>query len=305
MSKKNYKAGDTSGIYKITCIANQKSYIGQAYQVWDRLGKHNSMLKNHKHPNKHMQSAADKYGIETFEWSIYELCSREELNQKEEAAIALIGRTSLFNFTDGGEGQKGFTHELTAIEKDGIAKKAQWDSGLYDDPSMEIQRINVFSGTITNYTRAGLVKEDGFTENSVMSCLYKCKQTHKGFFWKRATDQATDQATYQELLSKLSKLGLQQAKSYRSFALKLDNLPIEDESTNPKPSNAWMRPTSKPIERIDLVTGEVKEYASIADAVQDGFERSSIDKALKGQIQTYRGNNWQLLPKETQIVVQA
>jgi group I intron endonuclease len=115
---RRYNKHDASGIYIITCTANNKSYIGQAYHVWDRLvNKHRYMLVKNKHPNKHMQASFNKYGMDTFEWSIYKACTIDKLNDEEMMAIAALGRENLFNFTDGGSGMKRFTHSKESKQK--------------------------------------------------------------------------------------------------------------------------------------------------------------------------------------------
>jgi len=61
-----------SAIYKITNVVNNKCYIGSAVDVYTRLAVHKSGLKYGKQPNKHLQSAHDKYGAENFRFEILE-----------------------------------------------------------------------------------------------------------------------------------------------------------------------------------------------------------------------------------------
>jgi len=53
-------------IYKITCLSNNKCYIGSASYYDKRIGTHVNLLRRNKHKNKHLQYAWDKYGEENF-----------------------------------------------------------------------------------------------------------------------------------------------------------------------------------------------------------------------------------------------
>ena len=73
-----------SGIYKITNLATNKSYIGSAVDTNYRRQSHFSNLKCNKHCNIHLQRAYDKYGLENFKFEIIELCPVEKLIEREQ-----------------------------------------------------------------------------------------------------------------------------------------------------------------------------------------------------------------------------
>lgn len=50
------------GIYKITNKINNKIYIGQSWNINDRIRKH----KSAECQNKHLKASIDKYGLENF-----------------------------------------------------------------------------------------------------------------------------------------------------------------------------------------------------------------------------------------------
>jgi len=72
-----------SGIYIITCLINNKHYIGRAKNWRDRLTTHKGFLIRNKHANSHLQNAVNLYGIDNFSFSILEefpesdLCAME------------------------------------------------------------------------------------------------------------------------------------------------------------------------------------------------------------------------------------
>jgi len=50
------------GIYKITCTANKRIYIGSAVNLLKRKRDHFNTLRRNNHCNLHMQRAWNKYG---------------------------------------------------------------------------------------------------------------------------------------------------------------------------------------------------------------------------------------------------
>ena len=60
------------GIYKITCTANGKFYIGSSVNLRRRRYWHFHELQTNIHANKHLQSAYNKYGSKAFIFEIIE-----------------------------------------------------------------------------------------------------------------------------------------------------------------------------------------------------------------------------------------
>ena len=73
----------TSGIYEIRNVVNNKRYIGQSQNMYVRISKHRICLRSNSHSNKHLQSAWNQYGENSFKCSVLEYCSNEQLNEKE------------------------------------------------------------------------------------------------------------------------------------------------------------------------------------------------------------------------------
>lgn len=55
-----------SGIYCILNIQNNKKYIGSSINIWQRLQKHFSLLRNNKHENIILQNSFNKNGEDSF-----------------------------------------------------------------------------------------------------------------------------------------------------------------------------------------------------------------------------------------------
>ena len=96
-----------SGIYKITNITNNHSYIGQSKNIYNRFNSHH--ICDYQNPNNcqynsKIYQAFRKYGLQNFDIQILELCSEEELDKKE---IQYIKEYDSFkngyNMTEGGQ----------------------------------------------------------------------------------------------------------------------------------------------------------------------------------------------------------
>lgn len=71
------------GIYKIENKANGKVYIGQSIDIDNRWKNHRCELRRNAHYNDHLQRAWNKYGEDSFVFSIIEECVETELDEKE------------------------------------------------------------------------------------------------------------------------------------------------------------------------------------------------------------------------------
>ena len=63
----------TSGIYLITCTANDLIYVGSSKDLRYRKSYHFSTLRGNCHHNQHLQNAWNKYGEEAFTFEVLEL----------------------------------------------------------------------------------------------------------------------------------------------------------------------------------------------------------------------------------------
>ena len=76
-------SGIHTGIYKLTNLKNQKTYIGQATNISDRWKEHIKCGLGIDTPSNILYSAMLAEGVENFTFEIVEKCPREELNEKE------------------------------------------------------------------------------------------------------------------------------------------------------------------------------------------------------------------------------
>ena len=73
-----------TGIYKIINTQSGKFYIGSSYNILRRFSQHINDLKNNTHSNNHLQLSFNKYGIQSFSFSILEECDSRILLEREQ-----------------------------------------------------------------------------------------------------------------------------------------------------------------------------------------------------------------------------
>ena len=69
----------SSGVYRIQNIIEDKNYIGKSWNIEKRWKQHIATLKSNKHINSKLQSAFNKYGLDSFEFTILEETDKPEL----------------------------------------------------------------------------------------------------------------------------------------------------------------------------------------------------------------------------------
>lgn len=79
-------------VYKITCLKNNRVYIGQTAQYDKRIKIHKRRLSNGKHESEELQKDYNRFGVNNFVFEILEECdSREQLLQRETFWIDYYG----------------------------------------------------------------------------------------------------------------------------------------------------------------------------------------------------------------------
>lgn len=73
-----------SGIYKIFNRITEKLYIGSAVNIQLRWIRHRSDLRYNRHQNPYLQASWNLHGEVAFEFSIIELCSKENIVEREQ-----------------------------------------------------------------------------------------------------------------------------------------------------------------------------------------------------------------------------
>lgn len=89
------------GIYKIHCKGNGKIYIGSSVNIEHRWKVHLRKLRKGNHVNPHLQSSYNKYGEDSFSFSVLEAlpdgCSSHEIRDKEQHYLDSMNWSESFN----------------------------------------------------------------------------------------------------------------------------------------------------------------------------------------------------------------
>lgn len=78
------------GLYKITCTANQKQYIGESSNVLSRLGRHTDFLQKNQSDCAEMQKDLNKYSKKNFIFTALEVDSKygnKDLRKQRETVL--------------------------------------------------------------------------------------------------------------------------------------------------------------------------------------------------------------------------
>lgn len=106
---------ELKGVYSIRNIVNNKQYIGSTTMSFiKRLQHHVNRLKNNKHKNSHLQHAWNKYGEDSFEFKVLEICDKETCLTQEQYYINYYINNS-YNINRNASGTPNMSKEV--IEK--------------------------------------------------------------------------------------------------------------------------------------------------------------------------------------------
>ena len=86
-----------SCIYKITCDAEGRSYVGKTQNVGGRWWSHLGMLSANAHPNTELQRVYNQYGADSLSFSILDSVPVDDLSRAEAYWIEKYGLDNLYN----------------------------------------------------------------------------------------------------------------------------------------------------------------------------------------------------------------
>ena len=111
-----------NGIYIIHNTVSNKSYIGFSIEMEKRWQQHRANLRNNHHDNPLLQNAWNKYGEESFEFSIIE--ETTELADREIYWISELNTYETgYNLTEGGDDPP----DVTGIKRSAETRKLMGD----------------------------------------------------------------------------------------------------------------------------------------------------------------------------------
>lgn len=180
------------GIYLIENKKNKKIYVGQSSCLPQRFNEHKYKLRKNKHGNSHLQAAWNKYGEESFEFSILLLCPLERLNINEQTAKDYFEKTVgvynqgiiVENPNRGRICSKETRLKLSLLSK---GKKLKLETIIkYRNTSKNkpVERIDLTTGEIKKYISQQAAGRDGFISGHVSACCRGERELHMGYYWR-------------------------------------------------------------------------------------------------------------------------
>ena len=104
-----------TGIYKISNNTNSKIYIGSSININRRWNSHKNALLKNKHKNILLQNHVNKYGIENIVFEIIEICSKDNLINREQFYIDLL--KPIFNICKIAGNTLGYRYSIEQKDK--------------------------------------------------------------------------------------------------------------------------------------------------------------------------------------------
>lgn len=114
-----------SGIYAIRNKVNSKVYIGQSVHIARRKSHHFYLLRRGIHTCRYMQHAFTKYGEDSFEFAILELCDEAVLTAREQFWMDSNRYLGLYNLTPAAASNKGVKYSDESKAKMSAASKGR------------------------------------------------------------------------------------------------------------------------------------------------------------------------------------
>lgn len=150
------------GIYKIENLKNRKKYIGQSINIEKRWKHHINTAFNSKNKNYNnaLYCAFRKYGVDSFKFTIIEICDKSNLNEREKYWIKYYNSyNDGYNMTEGGE-QPPIKQYLIA----------QYD--------LSGKLINIFKNSVEAENKTKICQEN------IRKCCRDKKGTAGGYQWR-------------------------------------------------------------------------------------------------------------------------
>jgi len=267
-----------AGIYAITCITNNKKYIGHSVSIKKRWEIHRDLLRRNKHKNTHLQSAWNKEGEKMFIFSILEELpfglTKEQLEEVETKWVLKFNtHQNLFGYNAVMPG-----HIPLRKEGENITNTNRSSDNR---PQVEYVCINIIDKSIHEIL--------GTTKATELTGIKQNKFYDLTIYWK----------------------GIGKRKSLNNWIVirQEDYNPdfdyINYKKTKPKSTKTWRdyeltrTPRKKftpyeerSIKRISVIavnisTGQEKKYPTIKSTQEDGFTASCVKKLINNEYGKY------------------
>jgi group I intron endonuclease len=197
-----------SGIYQIRNTVNGHCYVGSAINIHKRWGEHKRALKQNKHYNFHLQSAWNKYGADSFKFSILETCFSFVLIFREQHYMNLL--KPAYNLSPAAGSPLGIKRSPEHCKKNSEARKGNKNLLGYRhtaETKAKMAENRILSlGAFSPEARAKISaaqkgKPKSAETKAKISAAMKGKVGHKG--WRKGRKHTTETKAKMSIAKKL------------------------------------------------------------------------------------------------------
>ena len=277
-----------SGIYKITCTANGRFYVGSAVDLAKRKRDHFSYLKRGTHGNQHLQNAYNKYGRKAFKFAVLEhVADVEALIDREQHYIDTLEPE--FNICKVAGSQLGVKRTEEVRAKMSKAVKRLWQDETRRENRSKISKQ--------------LWQDETYREVVSKASRERWQdETYREKISKAIKEQWQDEA-HREKISKAMKERWQD-EVYREQVSKASKVRWQDDEYREK-MRTTLRATNqqrqKPVEQVCKDTGKrIALFPSLSDAArQTGVNSGNVSSVCNGKLKTAGGYIWRYVENGT------
>lgn len=303
------------GIYKIDNISNDHCYIGSSVQIGIRFQQHKLRLRKGTHHSVYLQRAWDRYGKDSFVFSIIEECAKEDIVEREQHYLDTI--RPQYNIA--------IKANKPPIDPERSRKtmKRLWAEGRLEHRKKAVERIDPNTGEIKEYESATEAEQDGFMQQSVSACCAGIKASYANYYWQYIDGSTPESNTsYEKIFRNVigsntkkgdkvelssfdqchsagfnygkireccsGKRGRRTHKSYSWVYADEFNQSVAEGDKHRTFADAFY----KAVVRTDPVTLDEVRYESQAAAKADGFDQRKVSMCCLGKRKTHGGYQW-------------
>lgn len=250
-----------SGIYIITNLITKDCYIGAALDLWARIHRHESLLRNNNHGNIYLQRAYNKYDAQNFEFDVVCFCFDEkDLGPNERLFLKFYAQHGkpwpAYNHTDQAWGEQG------------------------GKTAAPIEQIDLQTGAVVWWPGAKEAgRALGIPNNTIRNTVRGVTKTTSGFHFRKSEFWYEDRCP--KFISNEELESLQEICS-RKFNIERRKI----QSANQR------------VVRIGIESGEVeKTYEFLGQTADDGFYPGQVSDACQGEVPQSGDFVWQFESK--------
>lgn len=265
-----------AGIYAITCIVNNKKYVGHSISIKKRWETHRDLLRRNKHKNTHLQAAWNKEGEKMFAFSILEELpfglTKEQLEEVETKWVLQFNtHQNLYGYNAVLPGFIPLRREgenITNLERQSIPKVEYICINILDQIIYEV------FGTLKVSELTGIKQNKFYDLSNYWKGIGKKKSLNNWIVIRKEDyNPDFDYINYKKVKPKST-------KTWRDYEL------------TRTPRNKFTPYEERSIKRIPVVainisTGEEKSYTTIKATEVDGFNKSLVTKLINNEYGKY------------------